>query len=134
MNIFAMAAISFAAGMLSTMNVWAKKVSDVRWSLNDVYMSFLMTGWMLLFMGIYERNLNSLVIGIITTAMAFVCIRTQFGITQRQYIDGMIPHHSMGVLMSEKLLNRNDVEPKLKLFAKAVAVSQNKEIELLKEA
>lgn len=134
MNIFVMVAISLAAGLMSTMNVWVDKFSDMRWNLNDVYMAFLMTGWMLLFTGMYEKNLNLTIVGVVMTIMAFACIRTQFGINSKQYINSMIPHHAMAVFMSEKLLNRNDVDSKLKLFAKAVAVTQKKEIDILKNA
>ena len=34
--------IMIVAGALSTMNVWVDKISDIRFSLNDVYMILLM--------------------------------------------------------------------------------------------
>ena len=34
------------SGLLSTMNVWVDKVDDIRFSINDAYMTLLMTGWM----------------------------------------------------------------------------------------
>jgi hypothetical protein len=44
------------SGLLSTMNVWVDKVDDIRFSINDLYMTLLMTGWMFLFMGlVYEE-------------------------------------------------------------------------------
>jgi hypothetical protein len=52
------------AGLLSTMNVWADKFDDIRFSLNDIYMSLLMCGWMFLFMGILDKKNNILMIGI----------------------------------------------------------------------
>ena len=39
--------IMILAGLLSTMNMWADKIDDVRFSLNDFYMIGLMVGWML---------------------------------------------------------------------------------------
>jgi hypothetical protein len=36
------------------------------------------------------------------------CIRNQFLITERQYKLGMIPHHSMAVHMSKKLLEKEN--------------------------
>ena len=44
--------IMMASGLLSTMNVWVDKIDDIRFSLNDVYMTLLMTGWMFFFMGV----------------------------------------------------------------------------------
>lgn len=35
-------------------------------------------------------------------------IRNQFMISEKQYKLGMIPHHSMAVHMSKKLLNKNN--------------------------
>ena len=34
--------IMIVAGALSTMNVWVDKISDIRFSLNDLYMILLM--------------------------------------------------------------------------------------------
>ena len=31
------------------MNVWVDKVDDIRFSMNDAYMTLLMTGWMFFF-------------------------------------------------------------------------------------
>ena len=36
--------IMLVAGVLSTMNVWADKIDDIRLSLNDLYMILLMNG------------------------------------------------------------------------------------------
>jgi len=44
--------IMVLSGLLSTMNVWVNKVDDIRFSINDLYMTLLMTGWMFLFMGL----------------------------------------------------------------------------------
>ena len=92
------------SGLLSTMNVWADKWDDVRFSINDVYMTLLMTGWMFLFMGLYYKELTVLIIGTVLVIVNLWCIRTQFMVTNAQYIAGMIPHHSMAVLMSKQLL------------------------------
>ena len=47
------------------MNVWADKLDDMRFSLNDVYMILLMTGWMLLFMGIYYNHFGAGLFGLV---------------------------------------------------------------------
>lgn len=100
--------IMILAGVLSTMNVWADKFDDMRLSLNDAYMILLMTGWMFFFMGLFDGALMITVLGLILALGCLWCIRTQFGISESQYLTGMIPHHSMAVLMSKRLLDKSD--------------------------
>lgn len=121
--------IMILAGCLSTMNVWADKIDDVRFSLNDVYMILLMTGWMFLFMGLFYGDMGAIVFGLVLVVLNVVCIRTQFMITQEQYIQGMIPHHSMAVLMSKRLLEKGTT---LDTFVKNILTTQEKEIAFMK--
>jgi len=117
------------SGMGSTMNVWADKWSDVRWSLNDVYMTGLMTGWMFLFMGMLLRDMSYILWGGIAVGVFFLCIRTQWGVNPSQYINGMIPHHSMAVLMSRRLQERpNHIGP----FLEELITTQEREIAWMK--
>ena len=96
--------IMIVSGLLSTMNVWVDKVEDIRFSMNDAYMTLLMTGWMFLFMGVIYQEMSVFFIGLSLVLLNLWCIRTQFLITENQYKLGMIPHHSMAVHMSKKLL------------------------------
>jgi uncharacterized membrane protein YGL010W len=117
------------SGLLSTMNVWVDKVDDIRFSINDVYMSLLMAGWMFLFMGIVYKEVNIVLIGIALIGINVWFIRNQFLITETQYKLGMIPHHSMAIHMSKKLLKReNKIDP----FLKSIIKTQEKEILVLK--
>ena len=54
--------IMVLSGFLSTMNVWVDKWDDIRFSINDVYMTLLMTGWMFLFMGWIDQEPRVLLI------------------------------------------------------------------------
>ena len=98
--------IMVLSGLLTTMNVWVDKIDDIRFSLNDVYMTLLMCGWMFLFMGLIYREINVTFIGFAMVIVNIWCIRTQFLISETQYKLGMIPHHSMAVHMSKKLLEK----------------------------
>jgi hypothetical protein len=119
----------FVSGLLSTMNVWVDKIDDIRFSLNDVYMSLLMTGWMFLLMGLlYQKTMLSSIGGILVI-VCISCIRTQFLITENQYKLGMIPHHSMAIHMSKKLLQKENT---LSEFANTVIKTQESEIKMLK--
>ena len=123
--------IMIFSGLLSTMNVWVDKLEDIRFSINDVYMTLLMAGWMFLFMGIYYSETSILCLGLCLVVINIWCIRTQFMVTSEQYILGMIPHHSMAVLMSKKLLERKS--PLLNNFLSNIIITQEKEIEYMKQ-
>jgi hypothetical protein len=121
------------SGLLSTMNVWVDKWDDVRFSINDVYMTLLMTGWMFLFMGLYYRETLIIWIGLALVVSNLWCIRTQFMVTTEQYILGMIPHHSMAILMSKRLLERLPPRLLMKEFVSNIITTQEKEIEYMKQ-
>jgi acyl-coenzyme A synthetase/AMP-(fatty) acid ligase len=121
--------IMFTAGLLSTMNVWVTKTSDIRFSLNDVYMALLMTGWMFFIMGLYYQYTTPLFFGLSLILFSVWLIRTQQLINLTQYKLGMIPHHSMAIHMSKKLLEKN---PPNEQFLLNLIHTQEKEIEYLK--
>jgi len=123
--------IMILSGLLTTMNVWVDKWSDIRWSINDIYMTLLMTGWMFLCMGLYYREWIIIVIGGVFVVSNIWCIRNQFLVTNEQYILGMIPHHSMAVLMSKKLIQNQP--PLLNDFVSNIITTQEKEIEYMKQ-
>lgn len=136
-EIIIMMIIMFIAGLFSSMNVWVDKISDIRFHLNDVYMSLLMCSWSLIFMGIYYIDAKILLFGILFTGLMIYCIRNQLFIDESEYINGMIPHHSMAVLMSKELLKKalnkdiylsNDI----KTLSKHIVDTQNNEINFMK--
>jgi len=121
--------IMILSGLLSTMNVWVDKVNDIRFSLNDVYMTLLMTGWMFLFMGLIYQEITIFFIGLLLVIINIWSIRNQFLVSETQYKLGMIPHHSMAVHMSKKLLEKeNNIKP----FLENIIKTQDNEIMYLK--
>jgi hypothetical protein len=122
--------IMILSGLLSTMNVWVDKLDDIRFSINDVYMTLLMCGWMFLFMGLFYKETTIFFIGLLLVVVNMLCIRNQFLVTETQYKLGMIPHHSMAVHMSKKLLEKENNIPQ---FVKNIINTQEKEIEFLKK-
>ena len=122
--------IMILSGLLSTMNVWVDKIDNIRFSINDVYMTLLMTGWMFLFTGLIYQQLDIFFIGLPMVIITIWCIRTQFLVTESQYKLGMIPHHSMAVHMSKKLLEKeNSITP----FLQNIIKTQENEIMVLKQ-
>jgi len=122
--------IMVLSGLLSTMNVWVDKIDDIRFSMNDAYMTLLMTGWMFLFMGVIYQEMVVGFIGLSLIIFNIWCIRSQFLITEIQYKLGMIPHHSMAVHMSKKLLEK---ETNMGPFVKNIIKTQEDEISILKK-
>lgn len=120
--------IMIISGLLSTMNIWVDDISHIRLSLNDLYMILLMTGWMLFFMGIIYKEFIVIVIGFILVVLNVYLIRTQMFINEYQYRIGMIPHHSMAIHMSKKLLEK---ENGINEFLRNLIKTQEKEISIL---
>jgi len=90
------------AGYASTMNMWIDNIDDFRFSINDFYMVGLMTSWMMFFMGLFTFDIKKMS-AIIFVIIFFICIRKQFLVTEIEFLRGMIPHHSMAVMMSKRL-------------------------------
>ena len=126
---FVMFIISITAGLLSTMSVYANKIDDVRISFNDIYMSLLMTVWMFSFMSLYYGDFSVLLFGIFLVLSSFWAIRTQLFVNQNEYLQGMIPHHSMAVFMSKKLLEKGT---HIKEFVEKIVSTQENEIKYMK--
>jgi hypothetical protein len=91
-------------------------------------MALLMTGWMLFFMGIYYGEITNIAIGISLVTISIYLIRTQAFISEKQYLLGMIPHHSMAIHMSKQLVEKGSKEP----LVNSIIDSQSKEIEYMK--
>ena len=135
-NYIIMFIIMILSGLLSTMNIWVDKYSDIRLGINDLYMIMLMTGWMFLFMGLFYKEIHIIMIGILLISFNIWCIRAQFLVSEMQYKLGMIPHHSMAVHISKKLLennNNNNTNTNMRHFLKNLINTQESEIEFLKK-
>jgi len=134
--------IMIFSGLLTTMNLYVDNFNDISLSLNDLYMILVMTGWMFLFMGIFYKDIKVFLIGLILVVLNIIAIRTQFLITLNQYLLGMIPHHSMAVHMSKKLIEKinssnsningnSNNNTLIKPFLENIITTQNEEIKIM---
>lgn len=98
--------ISMLAAILSSMSIWVDTLSDVRLSLNDIYMGLLMTGWMFFLEGLVMAHRFFIFFGLAMILLTFYAIRFQLFVSVNQYIQGMIPHHSMAIHMSRRLIEK----------------------------
>ena len=130
---YMMVLISILSALLSGMWVWADKWSDVRISINDFYMAFLMTGWMFLLQGLTMKQINYIFIGLIVVVISIILIRFQLFVSQDQYLIGMIPHHSMAIFLSKKQIEKVNNNKILEGLPYNIIRSQDKEILLMKK-
>ena len=126
--------IMLVTGGLSTMNLAVDSWTDIRWSLNDLYMILTMAGWMLVFMAALNQDWWIMAAAFVLVAASIWAIRVQFLISTDQFVLGMIPHHSMAVHMSRQLVTAASTSPgPLKEFANQIIKNQENEIAFMKE-
>lgn len=128
-NVMFMVICSFFAGYASTMNNWINHWDDFRFSLNDFYMVGLMTGWMIFFMGLFTFHLSKTLAGLTVVVIFFALIRTQLFVTEIEFLRGMIPHHSMAVMMSRRLEQKPNT---IQHLLDQIIQNQQKEIIIMK--
>src|SRR5687767_3089287 len=108
--------------------------SNVYANLNQFYMAGLMAAPMvvieLALMGAMysdrRRNIVIMAISVFALSMFWILIRQQTGITDRQFLRSMIPHHAGAILMCEKAPIR---DPEIKELCGAIVASQRSEID-----
>jgi len=133
-SIIVMSICMILAGTISGMNSFVNKVEDMRLNINDFYMSLMMIGLMFILMSIYYKSMKLFIFGTIVSIFTFILLRNQIFVNEYNYITSMIPHHSMAIMMSKKLLNKINVpiSEDIELLAKNIIDSQEKEIEIMK--
>ncbi|GEK92172.1 DUF305 domain-containing protein [Alkalibacterium kapii] len=103
-----------------------------------VYMTILSTCVMAIVMLMFmlhmlkDKKINAaiLVVSVLTFGVTFFMMRNQTTIDQVDYMEGMIPHHSIAILTSE----RAEIEdPRVRKLADEIIKAQEKEIAEMKK-
>ncbi len=76
-------------------------------------------------------NYIHLIISVIFILVSFYNLRQQVLIDDKEFIKGMIPHHSMSVLMADKIVNRTN-NPHVRQLAANIIKTQAHEINQMK--
>ena len=129
---------SFIIQYLLMSLIMVNNIGDFTNSLGKFYMSIIMGLYMIVLevmMHDYHYDVIStkyyIIIG--TLIFAFILLyRTQQLITDKQYLEGMIEHHSMAILTSNKILQKTDNYNIAKL-AKNILQTQQDEIIVMKD-
>lgn len=133
-DIIIMFIIMIIASIITGMNMWVNSLSDVRLHLNDVYMGISMTGWMFLLMGLFYSTQNIIWIGLVTIIISVYLIRNQVFINEEEYLLSMIPHHSMAILMSKKLKEKDVITNNvIDNLVNNIILTQQEEIDIMKK-
>jgi uncharacterized protein (DUF305 family) len=131
-----MAVLSFIA-MYILMYSMVNTFDNVFLNVNQFYMAGLMAMPMVIIEiavmnGMYmNRKLNTLIISLsfVLLVVFFLLIRQQVGVSDKQFIRSMIPHHSGAILMCKKA----DIkDPELKKLCEEINLSQQSEIDQMK--
>ena len=116
--------------------MWVVSKNHMRFHLNDAYMIILMTAWMILFESLYHYNHEPTfvipVLAVIVIIVVMYMIRKQIWINDQQFIAGMIPHHSMAILMAERIKEKSE-NPQIINLANNIIKTQNLEIALMEK-
>lgn len=132
-----MGVLSFTS-MYALMYAMVDSLENVYPNLNQFYMAGLMTAPMMIIevvlMGsIYEsRRMNAVIVAVSTVALVlfWVLVRWQAAISDKQFLQSMIPHHGGAILMCEK---SPIVDPAVKNLCKRILASQQAEISEMKD-
>ena len=136
LRLLAMVLLSFEA-MYVLMYAMVDRASNIFANHNQLYMAALMAAPM----GLIElalmkhmyanRSLNLLLIAGSAAVLigAFILIRQQVGVTDRQFLKSMIPHHAAAILMCEKAPVR---DPEILELCRNIMASQQAEIDQMK--
>jgi hypothetical protein len=118
--------------------IMVNNIGDFTNSLGKFYMAIIMGLYMIVvevMMHDHHYDVFSTKYYVIFGALlvAFILLyRTQQLINDKQYLEGMIEHHSMAILTSNKILEKTD-NYKVAKLAKEILQTQQDEIILMKE-
>lgn len=113
-------------------------VQNITFNIGKFYLSVIMA----LLMGIlevfmYDLHMEKISLVYYLSLMLILSIfiylyRTQYYIEDESYLNEMIEHHSMALLTSEEILQKNP-SPRVKKLAESIISTQEKEIKYMKD-
>jgi hypothetical protein len=118
--------------------IMVEKTADITNSIGKAYMAVIM-GISMLFLEViihdyqYDVCSSKLYIGLTSGLALFIYLyRKQVAIKNKQYLEGMIEHHSMALLSSKEILKKTD-DYNIAKLAKNIIEAQENEIKIMRE-
>jgi dipeptide/tripeptide permease len=135
-NLWTMAALSFLS-MYILMYAMVNSIDNVFNNVNEFYMAGLMTAPMIpieifLMRSMYQdqrRNALIVVASVLAGISFFFLVRQQGGVSDKQFLRSMIPHHAGAILMCEQA-SIQDAE--IRDLCQTIISSQQQEIDQMK--
>jgi uncharacterized protein (DUF305 family) len=93
-------------------------------------MALIMLGFMSAMYKNKKKNLAIIFSSIFVFVLVVFLVRTQAFIGDKHYMKGMIPHHSIAILTSERA---TITDPEVKKLAEEIIKTQKEEIEQMKQ-
>ena len=128
---------SFVVQYLAMSLIMTNSYRNITFSVSKFYISVVMS----LFMGIIEVAMfdyhhgyfhGPYYLGFVFLLVVFIYLyRNQMYISDKDYLQEMIEHHSMAILTSEEILDK-EPSPRVKRLAENIINTQQKEIEYMK--
>jgi len=126
-------------GMLfNPMNILAYRFTDLYISVTLFYSGLLMASNMIWaheivhYLSMGHFNVIVFTVGImLSVSISILLLREQFMIDDKQWLKRMIPHHSTALTTSHNIYNKT-TNPKIKILAKEIIDTQEREIQLMK--
>lgn len=98
--------------------------------LSTAVMAVVMLGFMRHMLQDKKKNITILLVSVLVFGSSFFLMRQQTTIDQVDYMEAMIPHHSIAILTSERA---NIEDPRVRQLADDIIEAQEKEIAEMKE-
>ena len=137
MSMFTMFIASFIIQYFLMPSIMVNKMAYITNNIGKAYLATIMGLSMVLIEVImhdhqyHTLSLNWYAILIALIALFIYLYRKQIAINDKQYLEGMIEHHSMALLTSEEILKKTDNYDIAKL-AKNIIQTQSDEINIMK--
>ena len=136
---FIMFIVMVIVGMLfNPMNILAYRFTDLYISVTLFYSGLLMASNMIWaheivhYLAMGHFNVIVFTVGILlSVSISTLLLREQFMINDKQWLKRMIPHHSTALTTSHNIYNKT-TNPKIKILAKEIIDTQEREIQLMK--
>jgi Ca2+/Na+ antiporter len=117
--------------------IMIEQFSDFTNSIGKAYMATIMGLFMVLLeVGMHDHQYNvcstNLYVALVVALLFFIYLyRKQVAIKDKQYLEGMIEHHSMALLTSKEILKKTN-DYNIAKLAKNIIESQENEIKVMK--
>lgn len=122
---------SIFIGFFISSSLMINSIADIRPSLTKFYLAVWMALWMVLLEFTMFNVPPIMYIGVFTLLIiVFVSARRQIFVTDNQYLQAMIQHHSSAILTSKEIAKKTR-DKNVKNLAQAIIDSQQSEIDYM---